>query len=265
MRQVMICVVFLLFLASCERVIDVEIKDADKVYVIEGVLTDQEGGCHVLISRTKQFDEDNSFAGIGGAQVSITDSNGMRTEIPETAEGVYALPGFAGIPGMRYALEVTINGQVFTASSTMSDPVAIDSIYIKDNSFFDEILKLVNIEYRDPAGKGNSYRFLQYVNGIQEKAIFIRNDDLNDGREIRAQLFPRDDDDESVKIKSGDTVRVEVLCIDPDVYTYWYSLDQGATGETATASPANPVTNISGGALGYFSAHAYQERNLLVP
>lgn len=261
------CILFLLLLTSCEKVINVNIKDADKVYVIEGVLTNRAGGCQVLVSRTKNFNEDNSFTGISGAKVSITDSNGVQQTIPETTAGVYSLPEFTGRRGMRYTLKVIINGQTFTASSTMpARRVLFDTVYIQDNTFFDEKLKLVNIQYTDPPGKGNSYRFLQYVNGVKENAVFIRNDDLSDGKTTVTQLFPRDSDGNSIsKIKSGDTVKVEMLCIDPEVYKYWYSLDQSATGNTSVASPANPVTNISGGALGYFSAHTYQTRTITVP
>lgn len=254
------------FFCSCEKVIDVNIKDADKVYVIEGVLTNRTGGCQVLVSHTKNFSDNNSFAGVSGAQVRITDSNGVQHTIPETSTtGVYALPSFAGVQGMRYSLKVTIGGQVFTASSTMPRRVFLDTIFIRDNSFFNETYKLANVQYSDPPGKGNNYRFLQYVNGVKTNAIFISNDDLYDGRTVDTQLFPQDSDGkDTINIKSGDSVKVEMLCIDAQVYKYWYSLDQNATGDTNTASPANPVTNISGGALGYFSAHTYQTKTIKV-
>ena len=65
---------------------------------------------------------------------------------------------------------------------------------------------------------------------------------------------------------SGDQVTVDMLCLDPAVYKYWYSLDRGATGGGISgATPANPVTNISGGALGYFSAHTLQSKTMVVP
>jgi hypothetical protein len=62
----------------------------------------------------------------------------------------------------------------------------------------------------------------------------------------------------------GDTVAVEMHCIDPAMYKYWFSLSQSATGETETASPANPVTNLSGGTLGYFSAHTVRSKSIIV-
>lgn len=56
-----------------------------------------------------------------------------------------------------------------------------------------------------------------------------------------------------------------MLCISPEVYKYWYSLNAGATGGNNAASPANPVSNISGGALGYFSAQTAQTKYIDVP
>jgi hypothetical protein len=48
-----------------------------------------------------------------------------------------------------------------------------------------------------------------------------------------------------------------MYCIDKNVYNYFFSLLQvtGNNGGFQSASPDNPITNISGGALGYFSAH----------
>lgn len=44
--------------------------------------------------------------------------------------------------------------------------------------------------------------------------------------------------------------------IDKSVYDYFSSLNKlSAGGINSSATPANPVSNVSGGALGYFSAH----------
>ncbi|MEO6219108.1 MAG: DUF4249 domain-containing protein, partial [Ginsengibacter sp.] len=66
------------------------------------------------------------------------------------------------------------------------------------------------------------------------------------------------------KIMSGDTILLDMQCIDAAVYKYWFSLNQSATGNSQSASPANAVTNINGGALGYFSAHTLQTKSVIV-
>ncbi len=256
-RAYIIIFLVITFFASCERVIDVKVNDAVKKYVIEGVLTDQTGSCQVIISQTKGFNEDNSFAGVSGAKVSITDEAGIISNLTGTGGGYYE-SNLAGIPGKTYMLQVNINDEVFTAVSKMPVPVLIDSLYITEVSFFSETSKWVNVQYSDPASPGNSYRFVQYINNVKNKGIYVQNDDLSNGRLTTATLFGRD-----TEITKGDTVKVELQCIDPVMYKYWFSLSQSATGETESASPANPVSNITGGALGYFSAHTVRTKSVI--
>ena len=254
-------------LTSCEKVISVNLNNADKKYVVEATLTNQPGSAKVLISQTRDFDANNDFSGISGAQVSITDGNGNITTLPETSPGTYMAASLKGVPGTKYSLRVSFNEQLFTSESTMPQPVALDSLYITDEALFGDTRKTANIQYKDPAGIANNYRFVLYINDKKNKTIFVRNDELSDGRAVSRPLWIRNDDKdnkEANKIHSGDKVTVDMLCIDANVYKFWYSLDQSATGES-NVTPANPVTNIKGGALGYFSAHTLQSKTITVP
>src|SRR4051812_39625070 len=49
---------------GCEKVIEVNLNDAEKKYVIEAVLTDQANSCKVLLTQTKNFSDDNTFDGV---------------------------------------------------------------------------------------------------------------------------------------------------------------------------------------------------------
>jgi hypothetical protein len=247
-------------------VIQVDLDKVEKKYVIEGVLTDQPGSCKVLISQTKNFDENNTFPGVTGAQVNISDNNGNLQPLMETNPGVYEAASFKGTSLHTYLLTVSINGQVFTASVTMPAAVPFDSLYITERTFFDETNKYATVRYNDPPGVKNAYRFVQYVNGVKEETIFVRDDDANDGNTIdRTLLYFTDDDQEDKKLKTGDTVKVEMLSLSYPIYKYWHSLTESATGENESATPGNPLTNIQGGALGYFSAHTMQTKTITVP
>ena len=217
-----------------------------------------------MISQTKDFSADNTFAGVSGAAVHITEQGGATTLLTETATGIYEAPGISGTSGKTYELSVIVNGQTFTASSTMPQPVNMDSIFFTDDNVMGKTRKLVNVQYNDPAVTGNNYRFIQYVNGLKEQQIFIRNDDLTNGNTSITKLrYLRSNEDDN-DIKRGDQITVGMLCIDAAVYKYWYSLNRSATGGgQMSATPANPVTNISGGALGYFSAHTLQSKTLV--
>jgi hypothetical protein len=254
-------------LTACQKVIDVDSGNAAKKTVIEAVLTDQAGGASVLLSSSLNMADRNTFSPITGAQVRISDNAGSNFALTESTPGVYLAPTLVGVPGMTYSLEVIQGDQTFTAVSRMPVKITLDTAYVTDEVLFGETRKLVNIAYQDPSGKGNCYRYVQYVNDRKTKAIFTNNDDYIDGKYIETKLWYLVDEEENPEeeIKSGDKVKIDLLCIDVPIYKYWFSVFQSATGTSQSASPANPVSNIRGGALGYFSAHTFQSTSFVAP
>jgi hypothetical protein len=95
---------------------------------------------------------------------------------------------------------------------------------------------------------------------VLDKGLFYQNDDYTDGRTSSFSLL-RPDPDSTLHV--NDRVDVEMQCIDKAMYKYWFSVDRSSLGEGGTLA-SNPVTNISGGALGYFSAHTSQTKSILV-
>ncbi|WP_033411639.1 DUF4249 domain-containing protein [Segetibacter koreensis] len=252
-----------MYFTSCEKVINVNLNEAEKKYVVEAVLTDQPNSCKVLVTQTKNFSDNNTFNGVSGAQVTITDNNATSVTLIESSPGVYQTSTLTGVTGHTYNLTVNVAGQTFTAISTMPALVPFDSLYITQRTFFGETNKFATVSFKDAEGIGNAYRCIQYVNGVKEKTIFVRDDSYSDGRQIESTLYFFNDDDKK-KLKTGDNVRIEMLTIDYPVYKYWYSLDQSSTGENQSATPGNPLTNIKGGALGYFSAQTIQSKTVVV-
>lgn len=265
MKQLLYIAIVMIGLSACQKVIDINLNSAAKKYVIEGVVTDQVNGIGVKISQTMNFDEDNTFEGVSGANVIITDNTASYVLQETSTPGVYATTGFKGMIGHAYTMYVQIGADTFRAVSTMPHEVFFDSLGLQDRVVFGETRRVPVVYYTDPEGKGNTYHFVEWHNGEQESTIFVRNDENTDGRSLSIQLvsFSNNSDSEEKKIKTGDTVTIEMQCIDQTVYKYWYSLDAGATGEGQSATPANPVTNITGGALGYFSAHSVQRRTII--
>jgi hypothetical protein len=269
LREKMIIVIsflFVFFLTSCEKVIDLDLNEAEKKYVIEAIITDQPSTTKVLITQTKNFDEDNTFPGISGATVTITESGGATTTLTETSQGVYENAALIGVSGKTYSLSVNINGKIFSATCAMPQKVNLDTIYVTDELLFTDTRKIANADFHEPVGRGNNYRFIQYINKNKQEDIIIQNDDYTDGRNVNAKLFFfGDEDDVNGIIRSGDTVRVDMLCIDQPMYKYWFSLVRSSVGGNQQATPSNPVTNMQGGALGYFSAHTLQTKEMVVP
>ncbi len=251
------CTIMLLAsFCSCQKVIKVNLNDAAAKNVIEANVTDQPGPYLVSITRSVNFDQDNVFPAVSGATVVITDQTaGLADTLKEVTPGNYQTSILKGTPGHIYSLYVNASSQVYTASSTMPQPVPLDSLYTGKSAFSGNIDIIP--QYTDPIAKGNYYHFLVSRNDTASDNISIRNDDLVNGQTISQPVGA------GGKLVPGENVTVSLQCIDSAIYQYYYSLAQ--TEDQNSATPANPLTNIKGGALGYFSAHTVSTKSIIVP
>lgn len=240
--------------ASCQKVIDVDLNSKDPQLVIEGNVTDQPGPYTVQLTKTVNFSESNTFPGVSGATVTIADNVGNTETLNETSPGIYQTSTLQGTPGRTYTLTVVAEGKTYTASSTMPNNVPLDSVWVVDDPAFGKYLIPV---YYDPAGKGNYYRVVEYVNHERNNGIFIYDDAFNDGLMNGQPLF-----DFETEYVTGDTIDLALYCIDKPVYQYYFSLEQTVSGQTG--APANPESNISNKALGYFSVHTVSTKRAVI-
>lgn len=262
-KIIMLCSLASLFW-GCEEVIYPDLKTTTPQYVIEANLTNKNGGAYVAVSQTANFNVTSTFNGISGAKVTITGDMLPTTTLTERHKGIYTHPFLRGMPNGRYSLAVNINGETFTAECQMPKIVVLDSVFAGQITFFNSPQIFTYVRFQDPKGLGNFYRFKQYQNGLYDNQISVADDDLFDGKLVNESLRPRNTSDEN-KLKKGDTVTVEFMTISQPVYKYWTSANTGgATGDSNVASPSNPVTNIVGGALGYFSAHTIQSKSYVI-
>lgn len=242
-----------LLASSCEKVIQVKLDEAPNQLVIEGAITDSRVPQIVKISRSVSFTEPNAFPAVQGAVVKVTDNAGNIFPMTELQPGTYSNT-FRGRPGRIYSLTVETGGQTYTATSTMPNAVVMDSLSVREFTFGGDLSKQIQAHYRDPVFDVNYYRFMLFINGKQANSVYAENDRFNDGNYVKTLLFH--DTDTDGDLKAGDTVTVTMQCIDPTVFTYWYTLaQQNMRGPGGGTAPGNPPSNISNGALGYFSAH----------
>lgn len=240
---------------ACEKVIDIDLNEQNPQYVIEGSITDEAKPHQIKISKTVNFDEPNTYPAVQGAIVTISDNSGNSETLIETKSGVYETKIMQGVAGRTYTLTVKYDGKTFTASSKMPDKVTLNgATFLPNGRGFgnDTIPTFTAIpQYKDPAGIKNYYRFIQYINGVEDKTILVRNDNITDGKtNVQQPLFSLE------ALYENDKYELVMQNIDEAVYTYFFALNssigQGPGGGT---TPSNPPSNISGGALGYFSAH----------
>jgi len=246
---------------SCKKVIQVDLNNASPQVVITGEVTNTTGPYQVSISRTVNFSDLNQFPPVANALVIIADNKGLTDTLTTTTPGIYTThPGWQGAPGTTYTLHVTIDSATYSASSTMPNPVPLDSVGFEDDARFRKTRLQAVPYFQDPSGIHNFYYFTETINGVPRNRDFIFDDRLSDGKYIHQPLK-----DDSTRLQVGDNLLLSMSCIDSAVYSYLNTLQQNTNPSQAqSTAPSNPNTNLSGGALGYFNAHTIQYKQVFV-
>lgn len=250
----------LLFSCNKEEIIELDLSSAPVQYVIEGCVTDEARPYSVRITQSVNFDQPNDFPAVHGALVIISDNAGQMDTLVEKSPGWYETPEVkSGVYGRTYTLQVWINGNLFTAKSTMPHVVPFDDLSAINLPFGGENSLVLMPLFKDPAGLGNNYQFVQSNNGKRQPYIFVMDDRNNDGSQISNLLIAPD-----LKTNIGDTITVEMRNIDRATYKYFVALDASNGNGPNASVPANPDNNFEGACLGYFSAYTVQRRTLIV-
>lgn len=249
---------------SCKKIIEVDTDNAEPQIVIEGRIEDRLVEQKIIISKTVGYDEKGIYPKVSGATVRVSDSGGNTYIFTEKEPGTY-VNRMRGVSGATYHLDVTAEGKNYSANSKMPNLVKLDSIGVITNNFFGNERKTAAAFLADPANEQNFYHFNLYVNGLFADRIYVNNDRLTNGNNLRVQLFYEANDDDDEGLKSGDNITVEMQGIDSKIFDYWYALsEQDGRGPNQGTTPSNPTSNISNGALGYFSANTFQRLSTTV-
>lgn len=249
----------LLTLGSCQKVITLNLNTEGKKVVIEGGISNQAGPYTVRVSQSADFYQAGIGEVIANATVTLSDNTGATETLTHTGNGTYQTKTTKGTAGRTYTLRVTANGTTYQATSTMPTAVPLDTLTYEAQALGD----IIYANYTDPAPAGNNYRWVMYVNDKPQGDVFAVNDRLSNGIRTRQALFLTSPN--APDLTTGDRIRVDMQCIDAPVYDYFFGLGQVlGSGNNQAATPANPTSNLSGGALGYFSAYSVTTQSLTI-
>jgi len=254
MKNLLFAFICLLTITRCTKIIDIDLNSANPQYVIEGEITNEVRNHQVKITKTLNFSENNGFPAVSYAFVTLSNDVGNIDTLREITPGLYETKTIQGVPGRTYTMRVQHEGKTFVSVSKMPEPVPLLSVRTEESIFGSEgpagssqkpyfAIPL----YLDPAGVKNFYRFRQIINGKPDPEFLVRNDNFSDGKPSVEPVISSLTD-----MYKGDTLDFQMQCIDEAVYNYFFSTS-ASTGSSDT-TPSNPVSNIVGGALGYFSA-----------
>jgi len=261
MNKIFIIFIPLLLLTACEEDIYIPLNTAPPAIVIEGTVTNFPGPYQVKITKTTDFYNPSNVPAVGNATVYVEDDKGHTWPFAEKRPGYYMNDLFTGEPGTTYSLTVTVDNHIYQGTSYMPTPVPVDSLgqgYFAGTRFADAGYYVI-LYFTDPAGVSNYYRIRLYKGDQAGTVIYVLDDQLIDGNEVNLMLF-------GSAYQEGDTAIVELQSIDEQVYRFLLTLANvnASSPSGSETTPANPETNLSGGALGYFGALALSRDTIVL-
>lgn len=266
---------FILFFASCEKDITVDLPQPKTQYVVEGYVETGKFP-YVLLSKTTPyfaaFDSAALFSYVvKNATVIISDGTVTDTLLePDTSLGyLYISTKLVGEVGKSYSLKIiTPDNTIITAETRIEEPLELDSTWFKIQEGKDS-LGFIWARMSDPDTLGNSYRWFaqrhtkdqQFIAPIgsvfDDKFINGKTFDFayNRGKVPNSQAED-DKNEEEGFFKDGDTVDIKFCTITEASFKFWRLAEsQSSSNGSPFSSPAVLPTNIEGG-VGIFEGYS---------
>ncbi len=270
-KHILIIFSLIVFITSCEDVIQLDLNNGVTTLVVNGFISDQPGPYTINLSRSGNYFESNTFVAETGAIVIISDNEGGRDTLKEKSAGSYNTTHIQGTPGKTYTLSITTGDKkIYTAASYLPPPVPIDSIHYEvriRNGFGPPSTSTqpqsyqASCYYTDPASTVNYYRFKFYKNDTlsDPESYFIANDLVTNGQSVSQRIRGR--------FALNDSIKADMFTMDKNGYDFYNDLQKLINDQTsivASNAPSNPINNISNGALGYFGAYGITSKKISI-
>jgi hypothetical protein len=256
--KILFLILLIVGFTSCEKVIELDLKNSAQMYVIEGIVEKGETEHFVKISKSQKFSDASGFPTVDNAIVVLNDNLGNLETLTLVEPGLYKSSNLLGVENRTYTITVQIEENTFTASSYMPFQVPFDSLTVESLSFGPEIVYSITANRLDPLGIENYYQFDVFNSKKRIPGIIVQNDQFSDGEQMLQPIAFGGD------FKSGDTLVVAMYCIDKPIYDYFYGLSLNAGG-TSGVTPVNPESNFGKSCLGYFSARTKEIQSKIIP
>jgi hypothetical protein len=292
MKYFLLLVGLCVMICSCEKKIDIKLKDESTKIVVEASIENGTAPYVTLMRSFGYFSEITpsllAQAFIHNAEVFV--SNGTQTHKLKE----YAVPvspaitlyyystdstslstAFKGELNHSYSLRILSEGQEYTATTTIPKITKqIDSLWWKlPPGATDTNKVVVMVRATDPPGYGD---YIRYYTKINSQPVYLPPvasvfDDLFiDGTSYEVQLQPgidrNSDSAETDFFFKGDTVSFKLSNIDRTTFDFWrtWEFSYSSIGNPFS-TPTRIIGNISNNALGYFAGYASQYRTLIIP
>jgi|GEM_PF-3873055 len=244
----------LISLTSCLRDVDLAPISESRI-VIEGLLLEGEN-IYLQITKTISKTSTDSFPPVANATVLLSTQNGQMESLDYAGQGQYTSPNIVGRPLTTYTLTVTVEGETFTATSTMPTHfVRLDSLkhaFINDPTDSSGTASKITLSFDDFGGNSDfGILVLSKNEGFLTPNLFYRDNSPSDMRAQKEWIIQD-------ALFSGDRLKVEFFQLEPVLFNYFQKLEeinsQISIGGLNVAPPENLIGNFDNGALGFFGA-----------
>lgn len=270
-------------LSSCEDVIDVKLNNENLNLIgVEANLTTKDEPS-VFLYKTLKVNQDETYPGISGALVSISDNanpvNSITLVEDQQKKGFYHVPqntSYRGIAGREYTLSIQTQGVTISARDKLTKVEPIDSIQVFPSMRGDKLFLGVFTYGQETKGPGNFYKWDVYVNDTlihDADRIAIASDEFVDGNYISKLEIYTDfhdpDKPEERKLNLKDTITVKQTSISEFAYNFYFQMiNQSSTGSLFSVPAANIKSNFTSSdgkpVLGLFNARDISVSNIVV-
>ena len=162
----------ILLLPACTDVIDVDLEEGADQLVVDAWINNKPETQTIRLRMTSPYFDSAPSPAVLGATVEVTDDNGNVFSFVDTQnEGNYNWEPVAGASfgeiGQNYTLRITINGQEYSAVSSMNRIVPIDSLTqeFEEAELGDPEGIYTEFFARDPLGPDDCYWIKTFKNG----------------------------------------------------------------------------------------------------
>lgn len=241
------------FLVACQEKIELDLTEEGKKVTVEAYVCTEIDSSYVKLSFSAPFLNQNAIENITNASVQVVEeANPNPIVFTHVDKGLYRAPaGFKGNSGKNYELSIIVDGITYKSTSRLDSMFTVDpdlrSEFRAADGFIEEgyAITYFSIDNRSQP----KYTWFQFGKNdtINEQEITFDNVNITTGQSVPFEL-------PFFRPVSGDSVMLIFRSVDRNVYDYLnalFVLRSAAPGPFQTP-PANPPTNISNGAIGYF-------------
>ena len=273
---------------SCVAPIDINTRDSEPVIVIYGQLTDEIEYQYIRITSSSPYFDNKTNTVVSDAEVMVTSSDGEEYLFISEKEGYYiSEKKFPARLGNTYYLTVEVDFdkdgvvETYEAETTILPIAPVDSLDVKPINIMGYNHFTLNLYMQDPPETENYYLFRFFINDSISNSkiseLIISDDRMFSGAYMSGvSLYyfedamsdsPYSDEERDFFVKSGDRIRLQVLNIEKGYYHFVNECISEKYGENPFfgGPPSNITTNLSNGAIGYFTGFCMQEREVTVP